>query len=164
MRTSFASSAFSPSRLWSAWMSRLYALTSRAFQSEAGEPTSFTCWYAETGKKNGIARSGSSWTIASQSARVRAVNISPSAFGRSFVWGSAPGSPASGTAATLCAGTGADAGADAVGGADDPDDTVGGAGRGDTEGLIPAGEGGSLRPHAVKVSSARKTARMKRTI
>ena len=42
-----------------------------------GRSTSLTCWYAPSGKKKGIARSGSSFTMASQRASRRASNAAP---------------------------------------------------------------------------------------
>jgi hypothetical protein len=62
-------------------------------------PIAFTCSYALTGKKNGMARSGSSRTIASHSAASLASNAAPFAGGLSRVCSSAPGSPPSGGSA-----------------------------------------------------------------
>src|SRR2546423_643031 len=52
----------------------------------------FTCWYAVSGKKNGIAGAGSSVTTAFHRPLTPASNIGPLAAGLSGVCGRSPGS------------------------------------------------------------------------
>src|SRR6476661_4526209 len=68
-------------------MSSAYAATSRVRQSDSGLAIAFTCWYAPSGKKNGIAASGLSVTIACHSAPEPAMNRALEADGLSGVWG-----------------------------------------------------------------------------
>src|SRR5436190_489949 len=52
----------------------------------------FTCWYAVSGKKNGIAARGSSVTTADHRPLTPLLNWAPLGTGSSRVWGSVPGS------------------------------------------------------------------------
>ena len=73
-------------------MSASYAAKSLDVQSEDGFWMAFTWMYAPSGKKNGVARAGSSATIASQSACARASSAGLDTAGRSSVWGNVCGS------------------------------------------------------------------------
>src|ERR1700747_3214762 len=73
-------------------MSCAYAATRRPFQSASGLGMSLTCSYAPSGKKEVLARSGSSAMMALHSARMRASKRGLAAVGTSRVCGRREGS------------------------------------------------------------------------